>query len=338
MNPRERVMAALRGDPVDRPPVSFWGHFYHRESSARDLVDATVEFQNEYGWDWIKLNPRKHYHVEPWGVTYRYYNSATQKPTLERWPVHQAADWAAITERPHDQGAFGEQLDAVHLLRRTVPEEIPVIQTVFTPLAVLGEMVEEPGELRLHLRTQPNAVRGALEAVTRTYERYVAEVAAQGVDGIYFATVDWASRDLLSPEEYREWARPYDLRVLEVVKDLPFNVMHVCKRRNLLFEFADYPVQAFSWAATDPLNPTLADALAKMPGVMMGGISHEESILERSPQAVLQELRQGFTMTGGRRWLVAPGCSIPPATPAANLEAVRDAVQQMRPASEGAPP
>jgi len=199
-------------------------------------------------------------------------------------------------------------------------------------------MVEEPGELRLHLRTQPNAVRGALEAVTRTYERYVAEVAAQGADGIYFATVDWASRDLLSAEEYREWARPYDLRVLEIVKDLPINVMHVCKRRNLLFEFADYPVQAFSWAATDPLNPTLADALARMPGALMGGISHEESLLERSPQAVLQELRQGFTMTGGRRWLVAPGCSIPPATPAANLKAVREAVETMRPASEGAPP
>jgi uroporphyrinogen decarboxylase len=224
----------------------------------------------------------------------------------------------------------------VHLLRRSLPEEIPIIQTVFTPLAVLGEMVEEPGELRLHMRTHPNAVKGALEAVTRTYERYVAEVLAQGVDGIFFATVDWASRDLLSADEYREWARPYDLRILDVVKDAPFNVLHVCKRRNLLFEFADYPVAAFSWAATDPLNPSLADAVARMPGALMGGLSHEEALLERSPQAALQELKNGYTMTGGRRWLVAPGCSILPATPAGNLKAVREAVDHMRPASEGA--
>jgi hypothetical protein len=89
-------MAALRGDVVDRPPVSFWGHFYHRESTARDLVEATTEFQNEYGWDWIKLNPRKQYHVEEWGVRYRYPGGARQKPTMEAWPIHQAADWAAI--------------------------------------------------------------------------------------------------------------------------------------------------------------------------------------------------------------------------------------------------
>jgi hypothetical protein len=38
MTPRERVWAALRGEAVDRPPISFWGHFYHRESSARDLA------------------------------------------------------------------------------------------------------------------------------------------------------------------------------------------------------------------------------------------------------------------------------------------------------------
>jgi len=327
MTPRERVMAALRGEPVDRPPVSFWGHFYHRESSARDLVDATVEFQTEYGWDWVKLNPRKHYHVEPWGVSYRYYDSATQKPTLESWPIHQPADWTAIGERPHDQGAFGEQLDAVHLLRRSLPPEIPIIETVFTPLAVLGEMVEEPGELRLHMRSHPNAVRGALEAVTRTYERYVAEIMAQGADGIFFATVDWASRDLLSADEYREWARPYDLRILDVVKEAPFNVLHVCKRRNLLLDLADYPVQAFSWASTDPLNPTLADALAKVRGAVMGGISQDESLQERSPQAMLEEFRQGLAQTRGRRWLVAPGCSIPPATPAANLKTLRAAVE-----------
>lgn len=330
MTPRERVMAALQGDPVDRPPVSFWGHFYNRESSARDLVDATIEFQNEYGWDWIKLNPRKHYHVEDWGVSYKYFGSATRKPELENWPIHQPADWAAVTERPHDVGALGEQLDAVHLLRREVPDDIPIVETIFTPLAVLGEMVEEPGELKLHMRTHPNAVRGALEAVTRTYEKFAAEVLAQGADGIFFATVDWGSQNIMSAEEYREWARPYDMRILDVIKGAEFNVLHVCKRRNLLYEFADYPVQAYSWDATDPLNPTLADGIERMPGAMMGGISHMEALQDRDPQAAVREYQVGLKATGGRRWLVGPGCSIPPETPAANLQAVRAAVDSGR--------
>jgi uroporphyrinogen decarboxylase len=225
---------------------------------------------------------------------------------------------------------LGEQLDAVHLLRRAVGDDVPILQTVFTPLAVLGEMVEEPGELRLHMRTHPNAVRGALEAVTATYERYVAELLEQGVDGIYFATVDWASKDLLSAADYRAWATPYDLRILEVVREAPFNVLHVCKRRNLMLDLADYPVQAWSWAATDPLNPTLSSGIARLPGAVMGGISHEEALQERDSQAAVREFERGLEATSGRRWFVAPGCSIPPATPAANLLAVRRAVEATR--------
>ena len=48
MTSRERVWAALRGADLDRPPVSFWGHVYHRESSARALVDATLELAREF--------------------------------------------------------------------------------------------------------------------------------------------------------------------------------------------------------------------------------------------------------------------------------------------------
>ncbi len=334
VTPRERVWAALRGDPVDRPPVSFWGHVYDRESSAEDLVQVTLAFQREHAWDWVKLNPRKHYHVEPWGVRYRYGGGAADKPVLEAWPVHRSSDWDAIAERPHDQGALAEQIEAVRLLRRGLPSDVPFVQTVFTPLAILGEMVREPRELKDHLRSDPDRVRHALDAVTRTFEPYVRALLAAGADGIYLATVDWASRDLMSPQEYRAWARPYDLRLLEAASGAAFNVLHVCKRRNLLFELADYPVQAFSWSATDSTNPTLADGLKRLKGAVMGGIAYDDTLREADPERLVAEYRRGLDQTGGRRWLVAPGCSIPPAASAANLRAVRQAVETTRLAGE----
>ena len=330
MTPRERVWSALRGEPLDRPPVSFWGHFYHRESSARDLVDATLEFHLEYAWDWVKLNPRKHYHVEPWGVRYRYSGRPGEKPVLESWPVHGPGDWAAITEHAHDRGALAEQIEAVRLLRAGLPKDVPFVETVFTPLAILGEMVENPGVLREHMRSHPKQVRAALEAVTVTFEKFVRAIRDAGADGIYLATVDWASRDLMSPEEYREWARSSDLRLLAGAAGAPFNVLHVCKSRNLLLELADYPVSAFSWAATDPSNPTLADALAKVPGAVMAGITADDLLIQPDPERFVAEYRRGLERTGGRRWLVAPGCSIPPGTSAVNLRAVRAAVDATR--------
>jgi len=327
MTSRERVYAALEGQPVDRPPIAFWGHFYHRESSAQDLVEATLEFQHEYAWDWIKLNPRKHYHVEPWGVRYRYSDVPNQKPTLEHWPVHQPEDWRSITERPADASAFAEQIEAVRMMRRALPADVPLIETVFTPLAVLGEMVDVPATLRAHIDQAPELVRTALEAVTRTYENYVPRLLEAGADGIFFATVDWGSRDWMSAQEYAAWARPYDLRILAKVASARFNVLHVCKGNNLLLELADYPVQALSWAATDPTNPTLDQAQSRSRAAVMGGISHESALVKNDSSEVLAELRRAHERTAGHRWLVAPGCSIPPNTPPSNLRALRDEVE-----------
>jgi uroporphyrinogen decarboxylase len=192
-------------------------------------------------------------------------------------------------------------------------------------------MVKEPHELREHMRTHPDLVRAALEAVTTTYEGFARAVMTAGVDGLYFATVDWASQDLMSAADLDAWSRPYDLRVLAAAGAAPFHVLHVCKRRNLLLEMNDYPVAAFSYDATDPTNPPIVDALARMPGAFMGGISHEGALQRSDPDAALREFHAALEITQGHRWLVAPGCSIPPATPADNLRALRAAVDASRP-------
>ena len=327
MNPRERVLAALGRAIPDRPPISFWGHVYHRESSAAELVAHTVERWERYRWDWIKLNPRKHYHVEPWGVRYDYPGVADQKPRLAEYPVRAAADWAAIGEVPHDAGALGEQLEAVSSLRHRVPIEVPILQTVFTPLAILGELTEPPGVLRAHLHEAPDAVLGALERVTRTFERYVRGVMTAGADGIFLATVDWGCAAFVDEALLRRFSRPFDLRLLAAAGASPFHTLHVCKDHALLDAFADYPVGAFSWDALAPGNLSLAEAMTRLPGAMMGGVSHESAILASDPREVVEQLTTAWRATGGRRWLAAPGCSVPPTTPAATFAALRAAIE-----------
>ncbi len=334
MTERDRVLAAIQGHPADRPPISFWGHVYHRESSAADLVEHTLERWHRHRWDWVKLNPRKHYHVEDWGVRYRYSGVPDEKPVLESFPVRAPADWEEIREIPHDAGALGEQIEAVRMLRAKLPATVPILATVFTPLAILGEMTEPPTVLEEHLASAPARVGRALETVTRVFEKLVPELMRAGADGIYLATVDWGCRRFVTPEDLRRWSRPFDLRLLSAAGPSLFHVLHVCKDDNLLFEFADYPVGAFSWDALAPENPSLAEGLARLPGAVMGGIAHEGALQEAGPEAVLEQYRRALAETGGRRWLVAPGCSIPPHSPEANLAALRDEVEHA-PASGG---
>lgn len=70
MTRKERVRAALEGRPLDRVPVSLWGHDFEREWRPRDLVAATLESYRAYGWDFIKFNPRATYFAEAWGNEY----------------------------------------------------------------------------------------------------------------------------------------------------------------------------------------------------------------------------------------------------------------------------
>jgi uroporphyrinogen decarboxylase len=63
----------------------------------------------------------------------------------------------------------------------------------------------------------------------------------------------------------------------------------------------------------------------------MGGVSEKTTLPNGTPEQVDEEVRAAIMETEGRRVLVAPGCSIPPRTPAANLEAAAAAARVMGP-------
>ncbi|MGH7726501.1 MAG: uroporphyrinogen decarboxylase family protein [Candidatus Eiseniibacteriota bacterium] len=324
---RDRVLAALRGDPVDRPPMSFWGHFYDREHSAEALAHATVEARARHDWDFVKLNPRASYHTEPWGVAFERSTDPLRKPVRLSHPIHDVRDYASIRPLPGNTGALGEQLEAIRLTRKLLPADVLLVETVFSPLAVVADLAKDPKSVEQHLKEDPAAVRGAVEAVTRTFEDFVPQALAAGADGIYFATVEWATRDRgWSPADYRAYASPFDLRVLARAHGSPMNVLHVCRPRNFLPALTDYPVAAFSWSATEDGNLNLREGLERIRGAAIGGIGHEDALLASTDAPALAQLDAGFAQTGGRRWIVAPGCSIDPHTPPERLEALREAV------------
>ena len=66
---KERIDRHLSGKELDRPAVSAWRHFYDRENTREDLVNSMIEFQRKFDWDFMKINPRADYHVEPWGLS-----------------------------------------------------------------------------------------------------------------------------------------------------------------------------------------------------------------------------------------------------------------------------
>lgn len=324
MSKRERLEALGRGDPTDRPAWSLWRHFYDQESSAEGLAEAMVAWQRTYDFDFLKVNPRAQYHVEPWGAHYRYPGGG-RRPERVSVPVVDSFDWMRIDRQDPSAGAFAEQLEAIRRIRRELGPDVPMIETIFTPLSVLGDLVETDDRLVRDLRTVPELVVGALEAVTETFIGFVPRCLEAGADGIFFATTQWASYDLVTEEEYARFGRPYDLRVLEAAQDASFNVLHVCGEHSMVFQLADYPGHAVNWAVSSTTTPSLEEAAGRLGRILIGGVSFE-ALAEATPDSALAEARSAYRATAGRRWVLGADCTVRPNAREGNLRALKDAV------------
>jgi uroporphyrinogen decarboxylase len=323
---RERLTAIVSGQPPDRPPVTFWRHFYDEENDPRRLADALLRFHREFGWDWIKLNPRASYHLEDWGYRFAPSTDPLVKPVAQHRPVQSVADWKHIDVRKPTEGALGEHLQAIRNVKAGAGGD-PVLMTLFTPLSVAGDLVPDDRTLLQHLREAPDQVTPALEALTQTFELFAAEALNAGADGLFFATTQWASRRLLTAADYERWGRPYDLRVLAKAAGAPFNLLHVCSAEALLTELADYPVALFNWGFADPGNPDVTAGLARLNKPVIGGVDRKQDLLESDPRSVYEKVVGLKAKLQAKPWGCGPDCSIYPHSKPENLRAVKAAIE-----------
>lgn len=325
MNKRERVDAAVRGDAVDHVPISFWGHSYLKEWSAGELAEAMLDNYRTYDWDYMKVNPRASYHVEDWGAVMERSSDPNHGPAFRQAPVSETSDWRKLRPLDPNAGVLREQLDALALIRDGLRGEAYFIQTIFSPLSVAKYLVgNRPAPVVESIRDHAGDLRAALDVITETFANYSRASLDIGASGIFFATTGWAAGDLLTEDEYRAFGVEYDLRVLEAVKGrAPFNVLHNCGERIAFDLLADYPVSAISWDPTLPGNPSLAEGKERTKSAVMGGVNEKRALADGTPEEVATQVRAAIASTGGRRLLLAPGCSIPPRSPRANLESAK---------------
>ena len=328
MNKKERVDAALRDDAVDRVPASMWGHDFEREWNPNTLAEAMVENFTRYDWDYMKVNPRACYHVEGWGVKVRPSGEKYKAPIFEGTPIRSASDWKRIRPLEADQGALGEQLHALQMINHSVGYDAYFTQTIFCPLGVAHYLAGNNKEAVLHtIREDRNAMHAALRVITETFTSYAIACLEQGASGIFYATNGWASESLLTADQYREFGEQYDLEFLDAIKSRSkFNILHICGSHIYFDLLASYPVHAISWASTLDGNPDLGEGKKRSGKAVMGGISEKTTLKNGVPDQVQEEVANALEATGGRHFLLAPGCSIPPETPAKNLDAIRRAL------------
>ena len=327
MNKRERLQAAIQGQPVDRVPVALWRHFPGDDQRADDLAQAHIEFQHTYDWDFVKVSPASSFSIMDWGVEDRWVGNTEGTREYVHRPIETPDDWLGLRVLDPEEGSLSEQLRTLELLYREFTDETPFIQTIFSPLAQLKNLAGQEA-LTLHMRQNAGQIHHALQTVADTTVRFINAAKKRGIAGIFYA-VQHASYRLMSEAEYQVFGRPYDLQVLSAANDLWLNVLHLHGAHGMFHLVSDYPMHVFNWHDRES-RPGLAEGLRRIKGAACAGVDRDVLHLD-DPTLALEQARDAFEQTDGRRWILGTGCVILVTTPSGNIHKLRALAEDLRP-------
>lgn len=326
MNKRERLSKVLAGEATDRLPTALWRHWPGDDQRAADLARSTVEFQQTYDWDFVKITPAETYTVADYGVQDEWQGDANGTRRITRRAVTRSLEWTELRPLDPTRGTLGRQIDAIRLISDGLRhDEAPLIQTILSPLAQAA-LVGGSDLLVRHIRQHPDRVQTALNALTESTLRFLDALKKLPVDGIYF-TIQHASYDLLTEEEYRLFGLPYDRKILESLPEKWWlNLLHLSGKAPMFRLCSQLPAQVINWNDQEA-EPDLAQAKLQFSGAVCGGLAHERHLQFGTPASIREQIRLAAAQSNNRRFILATECALLVTTPLSNIRAVRETVR-----------
>lgn len=308
MNKIERLTGALKGEDVDRPPFSFWYHFGLQHGPGRKHAEAEIDFYRAYDLDFLKVMNDYPYPL-PAGLD----------------TIESAVDWQRIEPIEANDSCWTEQLAALSFINEQLGKNALFIDTIFSPWTTARRLTRT-GNIKAAYERHPEALLTAMEAIAASLASYARAAVERGAAGI-FLSLGAATDEVMSEEAYKIWGRPFDLKVLDAVRDAPFNVLHIHGKRIHFDSLLDYPVSAINWSHFST-SPTLAEGRTRSGKAVMGGID-EATAAHLAPLEMEKQITGSIQAVGKRGLIITPGCSVPTDTPVRTLHAIKTTVEQL---------
>lgn len=304
MTPRQRVLAAVHGQPTDRVPYAVWYHFNLSPPVGpwSDMADREIAFYERYRPDFLKVM-----------------HDVSYEPIA---PVEQPGDWTKLSVLDPHTGNFGDQLFTLRQIRAGIGPDVPMIDTVFGVYHYAEKLSE--GRLRDHLKSDPHAVHVGLRALCQSLAHYAQACVDAGCDGIYYALSGASAEG--AGEEYLRHFLPYDREVLGALRSAEFNVLHLHGYKDLSFDIArELPASAVCWSDR-AAGPSLAQARQLDSRCCLIGGLDETRFAQMTAAEIAEQASDAIGQAGGRSFILAPGCAIPTDTNPALIDCIGAAV------------
>jgi len=211
------------------------------------------------------------------------------------------------------RGRIPAVLEAISLLAASQRDVQPVNMKVTGPFTIACAVF---GAERILLGTleEPDAIKHVLEVMTQAAIELSRAAIQAGVDTITISD-PVASGDLLSGDQYAEFAKPYEARVFAAI-NVP-TALHICGyTKDLMPHIAATGALAFSFeekVEVKEAKQVLGDVLA------IGNVAPVGALLNGGPEDVLRASNKCFEDGVD---LLSSGCAVPPMTTLENLRAM----------------
>lgn len=313
---RTRLEKCLSGDKTDLTPVALWRHFPVADQDPFQFARSTLEFQEWYDFDFVKITPASSYCLVDWGGQSEWKGNPEGTRDFSRRVIHTPEDWVRLNLLDPRKGSLASTLESIQLIKKNLPPETPIIQTIFNPLAQAKNLAGQ--ELLLdHIHNYPDLVQIGLRTILDSTLDFIEQLIEVGVDGIFYA-IQHAQPRFLSREEFNLFSRNDDLQLLAACDFGWLNVIHLHGDSVFFDAVLDYPAQILNWHDRET-GVSIKKGLESFAGSVCGGISRDAAMLLGSPAYVRQQANDAIEQSGGTRLILGTGCVLMTTTPGINI-------------------
>jgi len=329
MTSRERVLAALRREPVDRTPL------VNPTSVATvelmDLVDAPFPDANRDPTAMARLASTGHTELGFDSIMPVFsiiqessaIGCKIQWEQKDNWPTVKMTE--PIFEKPEDVRIADDWM--AHPDTQCVLDAIRILRKDFPDVAIIGKTMG-PWSLGYHtfgverfLLMSLDDEAGTREILTKLKRVTIEFGKAQAEAGADAVTLpDHATGDLVSGEYYKRYLQEMHQ---EFAEEIPIPIiLHICGRTvDRMPYIAETGMAAFHFDSKNTPEESM-EAMSDRVS-LVGNVNNPTTLYSKGPDEVkdeaLRNLKAGVQMVG-------PECAIPLQTPIENLQAIRGAV------------
>ncbi len=332
MTSRQRVLAALAGEPVDRTPVCNPTSVATVE--LMDLVDAPFPDANrepelmarlaatgytELGFDSIMPVFSIIQESSALGCKMQWEQKDNWPTVRMREPIWTDADDIVIPNDLLEHRDTRCVIEAIRILRKEFGDEVAIVGKTMGPWSLGYHCFGVEPFLLLSL-DDPGRTKLVLDRLKEATIRFGLAQIDAGADALTLP--DHATGDLVSGEYYDRYLK--DLHK-EFAERLPIPlILHICGRTvDRMSYIAETGMAAFHY---DSKNEPQESMDAVEGGIaLVGNINNPETLFARGPEEVRAEV---FANLDAGVQMVAPECAVPLQTPIENLLEIPRAVRE----------